>query len=158
MAKQEDITEETTSLPANDAWTGLLIVAFLSLSVGTGFLAWDYLQYSDQDPPKIVPKTMTPPVAPPPPAGFKKDAPKEEPKEQPKKDDPKDKKDDKVEQKKEVSLRQPTHYCREIPSEGDCLAWSAGAVPERRILRAEPFATLPVTPSPRTRSAGDPSL
>src|SRR5947209_5815327 len=102
MAKQEDITEEPTSLAANDAWTGLLIVAFLSLSVGTGFLAWDYLQYSDQDPPKIVPKTMTPPVPPPPPAGFKKEAPKEEPKEQPKKDDPKvEKKEDPKGEKKE---------------------------------------------------------
>ena len=46
MAKKKDTDKEpiepdgepSKSLAVNDAWTGMLVVAFLALSVGTGFL------------------------------------------------------------------------------------------------------------------------
>jgi hypothetical protein len=82
MAKKDE-TEEPTSLAVNDAWTGLLVISFLALSVGTGFLVWDWMQYGDKPPP--VPKGNLTPQSP---VGGKKDA-KEQKKEEPKKDEQK---------------------------------------------------------------------
>ena len=53
--------EPETSVAVNDAWTGLLAISLLALAIGAGFLAYDYMQYSDQEPPKG-PK-FTPPAA-----------------------------------------------------------------------------------------------
>jgi len=46
------------SIPVNDAWTGMLAISLLALMIGTGFLTYDYLQYSDKlpDVPKLVSK------------------------------------------------------------------------------------------------------
>ena len=92
MANKKDDTEEITSLATNDAWTGMLIVSFLALSVGTGFLAWDYYQYAT--PPDL--KKLTAPQG-----GVKKDVVKEK---EPDKDKEKDKEKEKD---KDSDVKQP---------------------------------------------------
>ncbi len=88
--------ESDGSIAVNDAWTGMLAVSLLALVVGSGFLAYDYYQYSDDKVPTVTKFTATPPgapqkgPAPPPPkveakdgavkdAADKKDAEKKEP-------------------------------------------------------------------------------
>jgi outer membrane biosynthesis protein TonB len=84
MAKQDDTEPENESLAVNDAWTGMLVVSFLTLSIGAGFLFWDWYQYTD--PPKVTSFSTAPPGAIKPPS---KEPPKEAPKEDAKADDKK---------------------------------------------------------------------
>jgi hypothetical protein len=58
-AKQEEPGE--SSIAVNDAWTGMLAISLLALVIGTGFLAWDFMQYSDQDPPPMKKVAGAPP-------------------------------------------------------------------------------------------------
>src|SRR5579863_1067581 len=56
MAKKDkdDIEQDDqeTSVAVNDAWTGMLAISLLALMIGTGLLAWDYMSYPSEDPPK----------------------------------------------------------------------------------------------------------
>jgi len=85
MAKKKKDDEEAQpessdgSIAVNDAWTGMLAVSLLALAVGSGFLAYDWMQYSDGDPPKVSKFTSAPPGAP-----VKAPPPKAEPKVEPK--------------------------------------------------------------------------
>ena len=96
MAKKKKEEVETPaessggSIAVNDAWTGLLAISLLALVIGTGFLAWDYSQYWDDDVTKVkVPKlTGTSPGAPPKVDAPKIDAPKEQDKKEPEKKEP----------------------------------------------------------------------
>ncbi len=64
MAKKKKDEEEVQgessggSIAVNDAWTGMLAISLLALMVGTGFLVYDYMQYSDKlpDVPKFTSK------------------------------------------------------------------------------------------------------
>jgi hypothetical protein len=54
------------SIAVNDAWTGMLAVSLLALVVGSGFLAYDYMQYNDEKgPPQSSKFTTTLPGVPP---------------------------------------------------------------------------------------------
>jgi hypothetical protein len=99
--KQKDDDEkrpETSdgSIAANDAWTGLLAVSFLALAIGSGFLAYDYMKYSDGEPPKTPKISSSPaqPVVPPKDGGGK--------------GEDKGKEKDKEKKKEETSLRLPS--------------------------------------------------
>ena len=89
MAKKKNEEEEKPDAPSggsiavNDAWTGMLAISLLALMIGTGFLAYDYMQYSDKDLPKVPKLTGAPPGAPV--IAPKVDAPKEEKKAEEKK-------------------------------------------------------------------------
>lgn len=50
------------SIAVNDAWTGMLAISLLALMIGTGFLTYDYMQYSDKLP-EIPKLTSKPPSA-----------------------------------------------------------------------------------------------
>jgi hypothetical protein len=45
--------EERKAKPANDAYTGMLVVSFVVLLTGIGVLYLDYSQYGDKPPPKV---------------------------------------------------------------------------------------------------------
>ena len=64
---EEQQPEESSggSIAVNDAWTGLLAISLLALIVGTGFLAYDYMQYYDEKMPTVPKLTGTPPGTPP---------------------------------------------------------------------------------------------
>jgi hypothetical protein len=66
MARTEDTTE-ATSVPRNDAYTGMLIVSLVALVAGAVLLFLDWNQYPDKSPPKInkvVPEAAVPAEAP----------------------------------------------------------------------------------------------
>src|SRR5437899_1653818 len=97
MAKKkqdDDETPDTTSdgsIAVNDAWTGMLAISLLALIIGAGFLAWDYMQYSDDKLPTVPKLSGSQPgggVKPPPPIEKKDDKDKDKADE--KKDDKKD--------------------------------------------------------------------
>ncbi len=85
--KDDADAEDIGPVAVNDAWTGMLVISFLALSIGAGFLFYEWAFRYDYgaEPPKV-PKANVgaPPVAKPP--------------EPPKVDDkkPDDKKDEKV--------------------------------------------------------------
>jgi hypothetical protein len=85
--KEAELPAESSggSIAVNDAWTGLLAISLLALVIGTGFLAWDYSQYWDDDVKKVqVPKlTGTSPGAP-----AKVEPAKEQDKKEPEKKEP----------------------------------------------------------------------
>ncbi|MSU77140.1 MAG: hypothetical protein EXS16_03485 [Gemmataceae bacterium] len=47
MAKHKTDGPADSSMPVNDAWTGLLAISLIALSVATGFLAWDWYLYDE---------------------------------------------------------------------------------------------------------------
>jgi hypothetical protein len=53
MARTDDTTEPT-SVPRNDAYTGMLIVSLIALLAGTLLLFLDWNQYPDKNPPKVI--------------------------------------------------------------------------------------------------------
>ncbi|MBI2805741.1 MAG: hypothetical protein HYX68_12245 [Planctomycetes bacterium] len=66
--KDEDEQEDASdgSLPANDAWTGMLVISLLALMTGAAFLGWDWYQYNDEKgPPKVPIITGSKPEPPP---------------------------------------------------------------------------------------------
>jgi hypothetical protein len=98
MAKKKQVEEEKPqekpeepsdgSIAVNDAWTGMLAISLLFLVVGTGFLAWDYMQYNDEKLPTVPKLTGTPPGGPPKADAPKDLPPKEAEKKEPEKKDP----------------------------------------------------------------------
>jgi hypothetical protein len=97
--REDDEPQAETSdgaIAANDAWTGLLAISFLALAIGSGFLLYDYLKYSDQEPPRVPEISSKSPQKPPKGDGGKVD------------DKDKDKGKDKDKDKKEgARLNQP---------------------------------------------------
>ncbi|MCI0463740.1 MAG: hypothetical protein L0Z62_42940 [Gemmataceae bacterium] len=67
MARTDD--RPKTSIPTNDAWTGMLAISLVALLAGSVFLLLDWMHYSSK-PPKLTPTPL-----------VQEQAPKEEPKE-----------------------------------------------------------------------------
>lgn len=59
--EEDEVVDESTSggsIAVNDAWTGMLAISLLALMAGTGFLVYDYMQYTEKDLPPV-PKFTT---------------------------------------------------------------------------------------------------